>query len=217
MRPRLLDLFCGAGGASMGYHMAGFDVTGVDIRDHPDYPFEFIRADALEVDLSGYDAIHASPPCQGYKASAYRWPRLIPDVRARLVPTGVPYVIENVPEAGREMISPVRLCGSSFGLRVRRHRMFECSFPLTPVPCEHAWQDSHQPYRLHTARSKVEAGFRMSGIQPVHGGNQNVGGNSLYLKSVAMGIDWMTEGDLNEAIPPAYTLHIGRQLFKITL
>lgn len=93
--------------------------------------------------------------------------------------------------------------------------MFECSLPLAPVACEHAWQDDHQPYRIHTARSKVPEGWRPSGIQPVHGGNQNVGGNSLFFKSVAMGVDWMSEGDLNEAIPPAYTLHIGRELLKI--
>lgn len=137
MRPRVLDLFCGAGGAAMGYHHAGFDVTGVDIAPQPRYPFAFIQADALEyvgslswVELMQYDAIHASPPCQSYSVMSHLpgvgAPMLIADTRAALAATGLPYVIENVEGARREMRDPVMLCGTMFaGLPVRRHRRFE--------------------------------------------------------------------------------------------
>jgi DNA (cytosine-5)-methyltransferase 1 len=218
--PKLLDLFACAGGASMGYHMAGFDVTGVDIEPRASYPFEHIAADALTVDLSGYDAYAASPPCQGYGRMRHRedasgYPLLIASIRERLESTGKPFVIENVEDAAWDMKAPVRLCGSSFGLRVRRHRLFETNFPLTAPPCEHGWQDRYKPYKLYVGKSRTNGlGYRESGIQPVYGGNHNVGGKSPFYKSVAMGIDWMPEEDLNEAIPPAYTRHIGAQLMQ---
>lgn len=219
-RPKLLDLFSGAGGAAMGYHQAGFDVTGVDIEHHPTHPFHLIVADALTVDLAGYDAYAASPPCQGYSRMRHRqdaseWPKLIEPIRERLAATGKPYILENVEDAEWAMRGPVRLCGSSFGLRVRRHRLFESNVPLTAPPCEHGWQDSHRPYRLYVGKSRTDGlGYRESGIQPVYGGNHNVGGKSVHFKSVAMGIDWMSEEDLNEAIPPAYTRHVGLDLMK---
>lgn len=208
VRPRILDLGAGAGGTSMGFHMAGFDVTGVDQEDHPSYPFRMIVGDFLTVDLDGYDGYVAGPPCQGYsrmrhRQDASKWPLLIGPVRDRLEATGKPYVIENVEDARWDMKAPTRLCGSSFGLRVRRHRLFEASFPLPEPSCDHAWQDLHKPYRLYVGKARTEGlGYRESGIQQVFGGNHNVGGKSMFMKSVAMGIDWMSEEDLNEAIPP---------------
>jgi len=144
MRPKILDLFCGAGGASMGYHLAGFEVVGVDIALQPNYPFEFHQADAMAFPLSGFDAIHASPPCQAYtrmargllqsQGRAKEHPRLIEPIRARLLESGLPYIIENV--EGAPLIRPIRLCGSSFGLDVQRHRLFEVlpSSVLMSVP-----------------------------------------------------------------------------------
>jgi len=186
-RPRLLDLFCGAGGAAMGYHRAGFDVVGVDINPQPRYPFEFHRADAMTYPLDGFDAIHASPPCQHY-ANVTAWrgdpgnhPDLVAPTRTRLEAIGVPWVIENVPEA------PVRrdflLCGSQFGLKVRRHRAFETSprlFALLP-PCRHRG--------LLAFMHKGERAY-----------------------ADALGCTWMTNREAREAIPPAYTQHIGEQL-----
>jgi DNA (cytosine-5)-methyltransferase 1 len=219
-RPKLLDLFSGAGGASMGYHMAGFDVTGADIEDHPSYPFRLVMQDALEADLSGYDAYAASPPCQGYSRTRHQSKSdsllLIGQVRDRFESTGKPYVIENVEDARWDMKSPVRLCGSSFGLRVRRHRLFEANFDLAGPDCDHGWQNSYKPYRIYVGKSRTGGvGYRESGVQPVYGGNHNVGGDSRFYKSVAMGIDWMSEEDLNEAIPPAYSAYVGRQLLRL--
>jgi DNA (cytosine-5)-methyltransferase 1 len=208
MRPRLLDLFCGAGGAAMGYHRAGFDVVGVDIKPQPHYPFEFIQADALEYPLEGFDAIHASPPCQGYTTMNGRYgsvsPRLIADVR-RVLETaalaGHPYVIENVLGAHSQMVEPVELCGASFGLSVRRHRLFECNFPVMRLAC--ACQGDELPVygkldgrRLWTRRDGTE--LRAAA--------------TLEEAQTSMGIDWMDWDELREAIPPAYTEHIGHYL-----
>jgi hypothetical protein len=128
IRPRALDLFCGAGGASMGLHRAGFEVVGVDACPQPEYPFAFVQADALTFPLDGFAFVWASPPCQAFTAYKRRTdhvrPRrnLIPAVRARLAAAGVPYVIENV--VGAPLRVPVMLCGSMFGLDVQRHRLF---------------------------------------------------------------------------------------------
>jgi DNA (cytosine-5)-methyltransferase 1 len=137
---RILDLFCGAGGCSMGYHRAGFEVVGVDVAPQPNYPFEFHQADALTFPLDGFDAIHASPPCQGYSLANNihgrdDHPMLIADVRERLEATGLPYVIENVEGAKRHMRNFVTLCGLSLGCDVRRHRLFETNFPVMAPPC----------------------------------------------------------------------------------
>jgi SAM-dependent methyltransferase len=136
---RLLDLFCGAGGAAKGYADAGFEVVGVDIEPQPNYPFEFVRADALTFPLDGFDAVHASAPCQAF--TVYRnnsahvrqdHPNLIPQTRERLIASGLPYVIENVP--GAPLIDPIQLCGTSFPpLEVRRHRIFERRSASTPA------------------------------------------------------------------------------------
>lgn len=134
----------------MGYHRAGFDVVGVDIAPQPHYPFEFHQGDAMAWPLDGFDAIHASPPCQGYLNEHFRvtpsghvrrnHPRLIVPIRDRLIAAGVPYVIENIPSARAHLRNPYQLCGSSFGLAVRRHRLFEASVLLMSLPCAHHLQ-----------------------------------------------------------------------------
>src|ERR1700734_2045923 len=139
-RPRLLDLFCCAGGAGVGYSRAGFEVVGVDNKRQPNYPLPFIHADALKLDpafIASFDAIHASPPCQSYSDLAKRngnghmWPRLIEPVRDMLIASGLPYVIENVD--GAPLLNPVVLCGTMFPqLRVLRHRLFEANFAMVP-------------------------------------------------------------------------------------
>lgn len=218
-KPRLLDLFCGAGGAAMGYHRAGFEVVGVDLAPQPHYPFEFAQADAINVlammsrrTLLGFDAIHASPPCQGYStqtAVPSRHHRLIAAVRAHVERIGLPYVIENVEGARRHMIDPVRLCGSSFGLDVRRHRYFETNWGLDTPPCAHSWQT---PRFRSLDMSMVRKG-RLASVVGVHGHINYPG--EFELRCKAMGIDWMTNAELVEAIPPAYTEHIGQQLMAV--
>ena len=206
-RPRLLDLFCCAGGAATGYHNAGFEVVGVDIEDQPDYPFEFHRADALEFPLDGFDAIHASPPCQGYSTKTMdkdRHPKLIAPIRERLARAGVPYVIENVDGAKHELRNPFRLCGSSFGLRVRRHRWFESNVMVLAPPCDHAWQDADKRFDLYD-----HGRWFKSGVVHVFGTG---GGKGAEHWAEAMGIDWTDRAHMAEAIPPAYTEFIGRQL-----
>lgn len=223
---RLLDLFCGAGGAAVGYHRAGFDVVGVDITPQPHYPFEVRQGDALaaleralafremgmratDYDLEDFDAIHASPPCQHYSDLSYRngnasdHPDLIPATRRLLRATGLPYVIENV--EGAPLRDPVTLCGVRFpDLAVIRHRLFETNWPLT--------QPLHTPHPLCYTRDKRKAHY---GAFPEDEAfvSVNGGGNSSVARArEAMGIDWMTKDELNEAIPPAYTEFIGRQL-----
>ena len=206
-RPRLLDLFCGAGGAAMGYHRAGFDVVGVDIKLQPRYPFEFHQADALTFPLDGFDAIHASPPCQAYSTLAgfagREYPRLIEPVRRRLWLAGVPFVMENV--VGAPLESPIRLCGSAFGLGVWRHRLFEVSPPLLFYPtCDH--ERCPEPVDV-TGTGASRRGPRADG----GGGNSRKPRDLAHAREV-MGIDWMSRRELSEAIPPAYTEWIGAQL-----
>ena len=203
----LLDLFCGAGGAAVGYHRAGFDVVGVDINPQPHYPFEFIQADALTFPLDGFDAIHASPPCQAYSVMAHytkgEYPRLINPIRVRFVSSGLPWVVENV--VGAPLIAPIRLCGSSFGLGVRRHRLFEMSEPPALVPtCSHY----HHPAPIDVTGT----GGLGSRPRTAPGGGKSRKPRTLAEAREAMGIDWMTRAELSEAIPPAYTEWIGRQL-----
>lgn len=199
--PRLLDLFCGAGGAAMGYHRAGFEVVGVDIIPQPRYPFEFHQADAMTYPLEGFDAIHASPPCQAYSAMsrcrpglAAAYPDLVASTRGRLQRAGVPWVIENVPGAPLE--APTLLCGQMFGLPLYRHRLFEANWPL--------------PLILHPAHAIPTS--RAGHWEP--GTIINVAGNTspIALAREAMGIDWMRRAELAEAIPPAYTEWVGRCL-----
>ncbi len=204
-RPRLLDLFCGAGGAAMGYHRAGFDVVGVDINPQPHYPFEFHQGDAMTWPLDGFsqlefDAIHASPPCQAYSWSARRWdtPRadLVDATRELLQAAGVPWVIENV--TGAPLHDPVMLCGRMFGLSLIRHRLFESSVWLWPSP----------GHPRHVGLIGKGEAVTVAG----HGGDNIKGNGGRKQKQAAMGIDWMTDEELNQAIPPAYTEWIGAQL-----
>lgn len=197
-RPRLLDLFCGAGGAAMGYYRAGFDVVGVDSKYQPRYPFKFIQADAMEYLAAHgheYDAIHASPPCQEYSRAKQlhpdiQYPDLVEPVRKLLVKTGKPYVIENVPGAPLE--TPMILKGSMFGLKVKRDRLFESNgLMLAPPPYQRA--------------KKIYSVFGK-------GGGKRDGTAKEW--SDAMGIDWMSVRELSQAIPPAYTEHVGRQLLN---
>lgn len=214
---RLLDLFCGAGGSAYGYYQAGFThIVGVDHKPQPNYPFEFVLWDAIKFDrhplLSSlhFDAIHASPPCQGYSDLAHRtgreYPRLVDDVREMVDQTGLPYVIENV--EGAPLRTPIMLCGTMFAeLQVIRHRLFESNVGLE-APQEHP----RHPLVYTKDKRKGHYGrpYRPWDYVSVNGG----GNSTVQAAAVAMGIGWMTKGELNEAIPPAYTRHVGKQLMR---
>ncbi len=210
-KPRLLDLFCGAGGAAMGYHRAGFDVYGIDSTPQPHYPFTFWQHDALELDdewLGQFDVIHASPPCQAYASLAAkdgRHPRLIEPVRAKLCNTSVT-VIENI--EGAPIRRDVRLCGSMFALYVRRHRCFEVNGVLVEQPvCNHSGHE----IRAYYGKPGWLA-WDLKGAQVQKAGRKPLLRGSVEQAPVDMGIDWMTWDELREAIPPAYTEYLGRQL-----
>lgn len=212
MRPKLLDLFCCAGGAAMGYHRAGFDVVGVDIEPQPNYPFDFHQADAVEfcrANAADFDAIHASPPCQahttlakGNNGNVGDYPDLIDATRAELIDSGLPYIIENVPSA--PLIDPITLCGEMFSLGVIRHRIFESNFPM-PQPV-------HIKHRGRVAGWRH--GKRFDGpYVAVYG--EGGGKGSMDEWKTAMGIDWMqTRRELAESIPPAYTEYVGSKLIE---
>jgi DNA (cytosine-5)-methyltransferase 1 len=223
MRPILLDLFCGAGGAAAGYRRAGFDVVGVDLHPQPRYPFPFVQADALEYLAMcgrGFDAVHASPPCQLHSTLVTipgrgemmrsRYLDLIAPVRALLEAVDRPYVIENVPRA--PLRDPVTLCGAMFpGLRVFRHRGFEANWAL-PQP-EHV----KHPGTVMAGSSGKGAGGKMdcyAGDGAAPDAWITVAGHqfSTASGSRAMGIDWMRREELAEAIPPAYTEYVGWHL-----
>jgi DNA (cytosine-5)-methyltransferase 1 len=215
---RLLDLFSGAGGAAVGYHRAGFtEIVGVDNRPQKNYPFTFIQADALEflagVQPGEYDLIHASPPCQGYSGlkglTAKEHPRLIEPVRAELQRIGGVWAIENV--EGAPLHSPVLLCGSSFGLRVWRHRLFEVAPQRVRVlsrcrrpQCRHAF--CPEPLDV------TGTGGMQKTPRKALGGGLSRKPKDLTDARDAMGIDWMTRPEIAQAIPPAYTHWLGRQL-----
>lgn len=221
--PRLLDLFCGEGGASEGYARAGFEVVGVDIKRMRRYPYEFVRSDALSLSFDFYrsfDVIHASPPCQAYSITKHshkkEHPELIEPTRELLRAIGRPYVIENV--EGAPLIDPMVLCGGQFGLyawddkeslalMLKRHRLFECSIPLrapgSTCACW-AWRghiggvygggSSDRNHALHVRRG---------GYTP-----------ATHVRRGLMGIDWATGYGLTQAIPPAYTHFIGLQIME---
>ena len=207
---RLLDLFCGAGGAGMGYARAGFEVVGVDIRPQPRYPFEFHQADALEfaeAHASEFDVIHASPPCQGYSKLRHLpkniknvYPMLIETTRSLLIASKKPYIIENVD--GSPIQTPLVLEGRMFGLKVLRKRLFECSLFLLSPPIP------PKKKRKYVADiSEFDRG--QYGFVGVYGEKF-----SVVVARSAMGIDWMSRAELAQAIPPAYTEFIGRQLWN---
>jgi len=214
-RPRLLDLFCGAGGAAMGYHRAGFDVVGVDIKPQPRYPFAFWQRDALEVlrcregeefEMGYFDAIHASPPCQAYSSltgwgkgrSEKTHPDLVAETRDLLRATGLPYVIENV--EGAPLENAVRICGQALGLRVRRHRYFESNVMLLVPECQHP-----EPPVIVVRGSIGRKVFdpRRKAIAP-----------TLDEARLVMEMPWASKDELTQAIPPAYTELIGHQLIS---
>lgn len=214
-RPRLIDLFCGGGGAGMGYHWAGLDVTGVDHHHQAHYPFGVIEMDALYfLEIGGwrdYDIIHASPPCQAYSDLRHRsnneYPDLIPYLRELLKETDLPYVIENVDSA--PLVSPTLLCGTMFDqLRVLRHRLFETNWPLVaPEHPEHPAVFTHDKRKPHYGLLDQDEAF----VQVTGGGNSTV-----QNKLDAMGITWeLNHQEVNEAIPPAYTHLIGSQLLQL--
>jgi DNA (cytosine-5)-methyltransferase 1 len=206
---RLLDLYCKAGGASKGYADAGFEVVGIDIKKQKRYPYEFIQADCLEIlqdldYLRTFDAIAASPPCQTHSRTQHLRNAqgkgtdkvdLIPQTRAALIESGVPYVIENVP--GAPLINPVQMCGSYFGLKVRRHRLFESNLKLIGSGCKH--KEQGKPIGIYgSMRDEIPGGGHTA--------------KTIEQAREAMGIDWMIWGELVEAIPPRYTYEIGKQL-----
>jgi len=204
---KVLDLFCGAGGASMGYHRAGFEVTGVDIKHGKRYPFKYLRLNVMELqpsDLAEYDLIHASPPCQTHSitrnlriAQGKQTDKLdlIEPTRALLKASGKPYIIENVP--GAPLFKPILLCGSAFDLKVRRHRLFESNLVLEGTTCDHKKQG--RPVGVYgSMRDEIPSGGKTA--------------ESIEQAREAMGIDWMIWGELVEAIPPVYTEYLGRQV-----
>lgn len=212
MRPLLLDLFCKEGGAGMGYYQAGFDVVGVDIEPQPRYPFAFEQDDAIQFLRRMIEplargcvvAIHASPPCRRYsdtqRIRGNEHPDLIGPTRVLLRAAGVPYVIENVEGARGELHDPVMLCGAMFGLRTYRHRLFETSWPLR-VPA----------HPRHVARQAK------MGRPPQPGEFIQCVGNfsNVALGREVMGMPWASRDGLREAIPAAYTRHIGAQLLRV--
>ncbi len=241
-RPLLLDLFCGAGGAAMGYHRAGFEVVGVDIEPQKHYPFEFHRADAMTYPLEGYDVIHASPPCQAFSSMRKGlWqdrehPDYIAGIRQRVRDRF--YVIENV--VGAPLRASILLCGTMFGLQtkegsqLRRHRYFECKPPIFfTSPCLHngyaaigvygGGQHPQRRYNEGNRNVRVPPGAEYIrrpatiGVWGNSGGASKRDGVSHYgvkARKEAMGIDWMIGTELSEAIPPAYTEFIGKQLME---
>ena len=222
---RILDLYCAGGGAAMGYARAGFIPVGVDINRQPNYPFPFIQGDAIrvlsellydeigvEVDgqmltIRDFDAIHASPPCQRYTRKSANWgrartsviehPDLLAPTRAALMQAEMPWVIENVP--GAPIDAHLMLCGSMFGLKIQKHRLFESNVPLVlaPASCKHVglynpWQGPGRSAAKHREAQDTP-------WLPQSGGASRAAGYT---------------GDVNNAIPPAYTEFIGKQLMK---
>ena len=209
---KLLDLYCGVGGASMGYSRAGFDVTGVDLKHGKRYPFKFIRANVLEIladieFLNGFDIIHASPPCQTHsitknlriaQGKSTSKIDLIPETRAGLIQSSKPFIIENV--MGSPLINPIMLCGSAFGLKVRRHRIFESNIKLTGSLCDHKKQG--RPVGVYgSLNDEIPNGGKTA--------------KTITEAREVMGIEWGIWTELVEAIPPVYTEYLGKQMITL--
>jgi DNA (cytosine-5)-methyltransferase 1 len=197
------------GGASAGYAAAGFEVHGVDLKHGKRYPYPYMRANVLDVlrdenYLDQFDVIHASPPCQTHSITKHLRNAqgkstskidLIPETRAALLASGKPYIIENVP--GSPLINPIQLCGSSFGLKVRRHRLFESNMPLLGSTCDHKSQG--RPIGVYgSLNDEIPKGGKTA--------------STIDEARNAMGISWAIWSELVEAIPPAYTKYLGGQL-----
>jgi DNA (cytosine-5)-methyltransferase 1 len=236
-RPLLLDLFCGAGGCAVGYHRAGFDVVGVDHRPQPRYPFPIILDDALETlrmlaagwavgpslpdgkryARKDFAAIHASPPCQRYSRCRNmvwvrdrEYPDLLPATLAALQAIGRPWVVENVP--GAPLPFAVELCGTAFGLRLRRHRLFASSLLLLAptIQCRHRIGDlTLSGNRIGLLGTEAKAYACADGSTR----HRRIDANVAAARQ-AMGIDWMTRAELMQAIPPAFTEYLGHQLLR---
>jgi DNA (cytosine-5)-methyltransferase 1 len=206
---KLLDLFCGVGGASVGYAEAGFQVHGVDLKHGKRYPFIYTRANVLDIlkdqeFINQFDVIHASPPCQTHSITKHLRNAqgkstskvdLIPETRAALIASGKPYIIENVP--GSPLINPIQLCGSSFNLKVRRHRLFESNMPLQGSVCDHKRQG--RPIGVYgSLNDEIPQGGKTAA--------------TIDQARKAMGMDWAIWTELVEAIPPAFTKYLGEQL-----
>jgi DNA (cytosine-5)-methyltransferase 1 len=206
---KLLDLFCGVGGASVGYHQAGFEVYGVDLKHGKRYPFTYLRADVLDVlkdkdFINQFDVIHASPPCQTHSITKHLRNAqgnstskldLIPETREALIASGKPYIIENVP--GSPLINTIQLCGSSFGLKVRRHRLFESNMPLIGSKCDHKAQG--RPIGVYgSLNDEIPKGGKTA--------------TTIDEARKAMDMDWAIWTELVEAIPPAFTKYLGGQI-----
>jgi len=215
MKPRLLDLFCGAGGSAVGYARAGFEVVGVDIKPQPHYPFEFHQADALTYPLEGFDAYHASPPCQKWMGlqdinrarygDTKHHPDLIDAIRQRFLPLKQPWVIENVTKSPLKTM--IILCGASMGLRnLQRHRHFESNTMMFQPKCSH----TKEP-QIYGVYGKLDGRvvFKRKEYRATYAAK-----NIEHAREL-LGIDWMDDGEIQEAIPPAYTEYIGKYLMKV--
>jgi len=206
---KLLDLYCGVGGASVGYAQAGFEVHGVDLKHGKRYPFTYTKANVLDVlqddnFIQQFDVIHASPPCQTHSITQHLRNAqgnttskidLIPETRAALIASGKPYIIENVP--GSPLINPIQLCGSSFGLKVRRHRLFESNMVLKGSVCDHKAQG--RPVGVYGSLN-----------DQIPGGGKTAA--TINDARIAMEMPWAIWTELVEAIPPAYTRYLGLQI-----
>jgi|SRR5215831_15602930 len=221
-KPKVLDLFCGAGGATKGYQNLGYYVVGVDHKWQPNYCGDmFIQAEALswlqdniEFVKEQFVAVHASPPCQAYTTGVdpyirNNYPKLVEPTRDALIDADIHYIIENVAGYYTGLIDPIMLCGSTFGLRVRRHRLFETDFPVKQPECDHKWQDDSPVFiTYHQYR------WSWRGTVGVHSNGGSTGNAKAYWPW-AMGMGdtwddcWMTPYELTQAIPPAYTQYVG--------
>lgn len=228
-RPKLLDLYCCEGGAGVGYERAGFDVYGVDINPQPLYPYPIAITDAVEhvhrlmtrdapfkhkdgrvewLTIDDFAAIHASPPCQAHSTitpDKSKHLNLIPATRDALADTGLPYIIENVEGARTELINPVRLCGSSFGMKVRRHRWFESNVPLLALPCDHASQGA--PVGVYG-----QHGDASGAVPRPDGTSRGKKAADVHEAREVMGMPWASWRGCAQAIPPAYSEFLGGQL-----
>lgn len=228
---KALDLFCCAGGAGMGLHQAGFEVTGVDMKAQKRYPFTFLRGDVLKINVERarqFDLIWASPPCQHHTAmktmpDAREHPDLIPQTRELLNKIGKPYIIENVVGARKALINPIQLCGTSFGLGVedadlQRHRLFETSFPVEPISCNHGARATIGVYGGHMRnRKRRTIGVYGEGCRDSRRKlDRGVADFTIEQGREAMGIGWMSVAELCEAIPPAYSKYLAEQ-FLLTV